>query len=445
MAKAVILPRQGNTVESCILLSWRKKKGDKIKKGDILCEVETDKAVFEIEAEEEGTLLELFFEEGDDIPVLTHIAAIGEEGEDYENLRPAQTDIPEQPQESPVNLPAPETGHKESEEKIPVTEKTSNNRRGVSPRARQLAKKHGISLSGIQGSGPMGRVIERDVLNVMQIRQPLTPAAREAVLVTDAPLPAEGSGLGGRITRQDVLSSSQAEPEKDIVREEPLKGVRKIISERMLASLQNSAQLTLHRSADASALLALRAGFKKSALNHPFASVNINDLVMFAVIKILPNHPVINSLLNDYTVKYYKNIHLGFAVDTKRGLIVPTVKNAQNFDLLSLSKEIKRLTEACRNNRIHKEDLSPATFTVTNLGSFGIESFTPVLNLPQNAILGLNAIHLKPVQTEAGVEFTPHIGLSLTINHQVIDGAAGTGFLQELAEAIKNINILVAI
>jgi len=147
----------------------------------------------------------------------------------------------------------------------------------------------------------------------------------------------------------------------------------------------------------------------------------------------------------DDKVHYYKNIHLGFAVDTPRGLMVPTIKNSQNFNLLGLSNEIKRLAYACRENKIEVDELSGGTFTITNLGNMGIDDFTPVLNIPQTAILGISCVNLKPIQSGSEVKFVPHIGLSLTINHQVIDGAQGARFLQDLATAIKEINLVVAI
>jgi len=144
-------------------------------------------------------------------------------------------------------------------------------------------------------------------------------------------------------------------------------------------------------------------------------------------------------------IRYYENIHFGFAVDTPRGLMVPTIKNSQNYSLLGLSNEIKRLAFACRDNKVQVEELSGGTFTVTNLGNMGIDDFTPVLNLPQTAILGVSRINFKPIQAGSEVKFVPHIGLSLTINHQVIDGAQGARFLQDLATAIREINLLVAI
>ena len=446
MATAVIMPRQGNTVESCILVEWKKKKGDKVSKGETICEVETDKAVFEVEAPEDGILLDTFFEEGDDIPVLTNIAVIGEENEDYEHLRPSLENTVEKIEEAPEA----EEEIKEEQKSKPILEtaipeeKEAKGKVGVSPRAKRLAEQKGIDPYKVSGSGPMGRVIERDIQSIINRSEPLTPAAKE-MREMGGLAPSEGSGIGGRITTRDVLLSSEKILKEDVIKEETIKGVRKIISDRMLESLRNSAQLTLNGSADASALLSLRETFKNSKLDSRFGKVNINDLIMFAVIKVLPKHPIINSLMIDDKIYYYENIHLGFAVDTPRGLMVPTIKNAQNYNLLDLSNEIKRLANACRDNKIQVEELSGGTFTVTNLGSFGIDDFTPIINLPQTAILGVSRINLKPVQVGSEIKFVPHIGFSLTINHQVIDGVAGAKFLQDLAIAIKEINLLIAI
>ncbi len=450
MATAVILPKQGNTVESCLLVEWKKNKGDKISKGEILCEVETDKAVFEIEAPEDGIVLDLFFDEGDEIPVLTNIAVIGKEGENYDDLKPSKAGNAEEAVSERV-----EDKEEISQEQInekdhkPIESTVSNKvdenvKVGVSPRANRLANEKGIVAQNLAGSGPMGRVIERDVVSAIKSREPLTPAAK--TLVNEGSLiPTSGSGIGGRITTDDILTGSKKVLTEDVIKEEQIKGVRKIISERMLESLRNSAQLTLNSSADATALLALRETFKNSKHDTRFNKVNINDLVMYAVIKVLPNHPVINSLMLGDKIHYYENIHLGFAVDTQRGLMVPTIKNAQNLSLLELSNEVKRLAYACRDNKVQVEELSGATFTVTNLGNFGIDDFTPVLNLPQTAILGLDRINFKPTEVDKEIKFVPHIGLSLTINHQVIDGVQGARFLQDLALAIKEINLLVAL
>jgi pyruvate dehydrogenase E2 component (dihydrolipoamide acetyltransferase) len=201
----------------------------------------------------------------------------------------------------------------------------------------------------------------------------------------------------------------------------------------------------LNRTADATVLLFLREKYKNSKKYGQFKQVTINDMIVYAVTKVISDHPALNSLLKNDTIIYHENIHLGFAVDTPRGLMVPVIRNAQNFNLLRLSEETKRLSSACLEKKIQPEELNGGTFTVTNLGSFGIETFSPVLNLPQTAILGVGNIDLKPVAKDNDIKFIPHITFSLTIDHQVIDGVTGARFLQDLALTISEIERIVDI
>ncbi len=205
----------------------------------------------------------------------------------------------------------------------------------------------------------------------------------------------------------------------------PVRGVRKVIAERMLASLQTTAQLTLNASANARALQALRVRFKNSSDAFGLQGVTINDLLLFALSRALPVHPDLNALFVGDAIRRYGPVHLGIAVDTPRGLLVPVIRNADRLTLKQLAGEAKRLAGAAQEGRSAPDDLTGGTFTVTDLGAFGVESFTPVLNPPQVAILGVGNINLKPMaDTEENIAFIPHIALSLTINHQVVDGSA---------------------
>jgi pyruvate dehydrogenase E2 component (dihydrolipoamide acetyltransferase) len=441
MATPIVMPRQGNTVESCVLIEWKKKKGDRVTTNDIICEVETDKAVFEIESPVDGILLDVFFDEGDEIPVLTNIAVIGKENENYDDLVPQKIESQELVKEKPETklvkeMPAAEEKiSKITQHNLPYSQA------GISPRAKKLAAKLAVSTEDIYGTGPEGRIIERDILEKAQQRDPVTPAAKDA-LTEGGVIPEQGTGLGSRITLTDVRSAKQDKSTvfpADRTEEVPLKGIRKLIAERMLYSTQNSAQLTLNRTAVATALLALRGKYKNSKKYRQFKQVTINDMILYAVTKVISDHPALNSLLINDTIVYYEGIHLGFAVDTPRGLMVPVIRNAQNFNLLSMSEETKRLSSACLEKKIQPEELNGGTFTVTNLGSFGIETFSPVLNLPQTAILGVGNINLKPVEINNDIKFVSHITLSLTIDHQVIDGVTGARFLQDLAATISEI------
>jgi pyruvate dehydrogenase E2 component (dihydrolipoamide acetyltransferase) len=432
MATPILLPKQGNTVETCSLVKWIKKKGDHVKRGDIVCEVETDKAMFDVDSPVDGELLELFYNEGDDIPVLTNIAVVGQPGESFAEFLPARPNVIAGGQSEKDSAASEEKSVETGAGDKTITSvsgvEPSTEVKGVSPRASRLAEQLRLDTQRIRGTGPGGRIIERDVLAY-------------AASSERSSLPQDFAAAG----TSDNQRSSETPPvvADEGVQAVPMKGVRKLIADRMLASLRNSAQLTLNASASAVNLLEVRRNFKSNAHYQQFSSVTINDLVQHAVISVLPQHPALNCLLQDDMIYFFKHIHLGFAVDTPRGLMVPVIKNSQKLSLLDLSNEAKRLATACVNNKILADEMSGGTFTVTNLGSFGIESFTPVLNLPQTAILGVNTIAPKPVDNGKGVEFIPSISLSLTIDHRVIDGATGAKFLQDLVKTITNVSLTV--
>jgi len=453
MITPILLPKQGNTVESCLIVEWKKKQGEEVKKGEVVCEIETDKAVFEIESPENGILLAIFFNAGDEVPVLTNIAVIGNKGDNYSAFLPEGTQFQNQLTEEAIQLPDTEKNHAyeintaKQLETTPMKEIDLSMKGGISPRAKNTADKLGIQKENVKGTGPFGRIVERDILSANKNFEPLSHAAKE--LLSDKNIrPDTGSGIGGRVLTADLVVNEKASDNSstnDSIKIVSLKGIRKLIAERMLESLKNSAQLTLNSSANATSLLALRNKFKlkDSAIHEKFQSVTINDLIHYAVVKVLLEHPELNSLLKGDQIEYHNNIHLGFAVDTPRGLMVPVIKNAQKLNLLQLSSEAKRLASSSLSGKINPDELNGGTFTISNLGNFGIESFTPVLNLPQTCILGVNTIALKPVNNGNGIEFIPHISFSLTIDHRVIDGAIGARFLQSLAKSIAAIDVLI--
>ncbi|MBE7469377.1 MAG: 2-oxo acid dehydrogenase subunit E2 [Anaerolineae bacterium] len=445
MATAVVMPKQGQSVENCIIVGWKKAVGDQVSAGEILAEVETDKALLEIESPASGTLLARFFEAGDEVPVLTNIAAIGQPGEDVHNLWPAGASV------QTLNV---ETLERPAEPKV-VMETAVSEFVGISPRARNLAQQKGVEVTSLAGSGPGGRIIERDVQAVIIKKPAMTPLARSMAAHGGFNVPPHGSGVSGRIMADDLQSAGQPEPAapaapvaasaEEEVRTIAVKGIRKVIAGRMLASLQTTAQLTLNASADARALLAYRQRLKESAEALGLRQVSINDLLLLALSRVLPQFPDLNATFSDETISQYKNAHLGFAVDTPRGLMVPVIRQANTLSLKEIAQEAKRLAAACLEGTILADEMNGGTFTLTNLGSFGVESFTPVLNPPQVAILGVGNINLKPVQVEGEVQFIPHLGLSLTINHQVVDGAPAARFLQAFGQGVAQIELLLAL
>jgi len=448
MAQQVVMPKQGNTVESCIIVEWNVKVGDQVSIGDVLCSAETDKSTIDVESTAEGTVLALLFAEGDEAPVMEAIAVVGEKGEKVEVKA------------SSVEENASETrAEAVAEEKIAASvasEPLSNQTAvGSSPRARNLATSLGIPVSSLSATGPKGRVIERDVLGASS--QPLTPAAKEAALKEGILAPKVGSGMGGRVLASDlakteaVATALPASPTASAVVEGTVttiavKGVRKVTARRMMESIHGTCQLTLHAFADATAMKRLRSGFKASNPSLGLSDVTLNDLVLFAVSRTLRQFPAFNAHFLGDKILQFSSVHLGMATDAPRGLLVPVIRDSQSLSLKALSVEVKRMVAKCKDGSATVEDLSGSTFTVSNVGSFGIEAFTPVLNVPEVAILGVGTIILKPVEAKDGtISFVPHIGLSLTMDHQAVDGADAARFLKALMENIASIDLMLAL
>jgi pyruvate dehydrogenase E2 component (dihydrolipoamide acetyltransferase) len=439
------MPRQGNTVESCIIVRWKVAEGATVGSDQTLCEVETDKASFDVPAGASGILLKILRPEGDDVPVLAPIAVIGEKGEDWRQAVAASgAALPATLGEPVQAVPAatPPMPEKTAPTGIAAVQAPSG-AAPVSPRARKLASAEGLDAASLVGSGPGGRVIERDVAAALAARPPLTAAAKAAVAAgAQAPVygpGAVGGALGGRVGMADLELRSE-----DEYSETPLRGVRKLISERMRASLAGTAQLTFNSSANARQLQALRARFKASDPALGLSEVTIGDLVLYAVSRVLPRFPDANATLEGGVLRVYRRIHLALAVDTPRGLMVPVIRNADLLSLREISAEAKRLAAACQAGNVNPDELSGGTFTVSNLGAFGIESFTPVLNAPQVAILGVDAIVPRPAAGPGGtVVLEQRIGLSITVDHQVVDGAPAARLLKAFADAIADIDLLL--
>jgi len=449
MAVVVIMPKQGQSVESCIITEIKKKKGDRVKKGEVLFSYETDKASFEEESPAEGVVLASFYNEGDEVPVLENMMVIGDPGEDISSM------IAESPKaEHNEEFGEPEsdaTADEKDSRSVPLQKSTAveespavNGEMLISPRARKLAEKEALDVSQITGTGPKGRVIEKDVLNLLQNRPRMTPLARKIASEQGTQPQAAGTGLAGTAKAADLAAPVNTIYGTDYeVRK--ISNIRKLIAKSMHASLQNSAQLTHHLGADARRILDLRKK-AKAALEEGILTVNItlNDMVCFAVVKALKKYPNVNTHFMGDSVRYFHKVHLGLAVDTERGLMVPVIRNADDLSITGLAGQFKEVAASCRNGSVNPDILSPeaGTFTVSNLGNYGVEMFTPVINLPQSAILGVNTIVPRPKDLGDGVyAFVPFIGLSLTYDHRSLDGGEATRFLKQIATEIENLEI----
>jgi len=447
MATPVLMPRQGQSVESCILVEWKVAAGDSIEEGAPVAEIETDKATFEVEAPASGTMVELFFEEGDDIPVLTHIAAIGDAGEDVSSLRP-EGDAPaasEPAEKTEAASPAPAAPAAAPAAAAAVASAPADGA-GVSPRARKAATDKGVNVSAVAGSGPGGRVIERDVLAAATAQPGISPASREAIASGQAAAPVRGSGPAGRVLTGDLQSpGSGAAPAIPVMetKEIPLSGIRKIIAKRMVQSLSTTAQLTMTRSFNATAIQTYRQKVKAHGEAFGLPNVTINDMIVYATAQTLRRHPELNAHFLGDKILQHGQVNLGIAVDTPRGLMVPVLNGAEQLPLSEVSARVKPLAMSCIEGNVSPDMLSGGTFTITNLGSLGVESFTPVLNAPEVAILGVNGLFMKPIKTAQGVEHVEAMNLSLTIDHQALDGAPGARFLKDLCDALENFELIL--
>ncbi len=461
MATALLMPKQGNSVESCIILEWVKKEGDTVKTGETVLEAETDKATIEVEAVCDGTILKTYYDVDSDVPVQKIIAVIGEPGEDISSFDvEAAADAPAGAT-APAATPA-ETAQEQIEPAAvqtaaaPKQAVSAGSEGAASPRARNLAAGKGVDVTALAGTGPKGRVIERDVLIAAGETQPLTPAAAAALIEQGLQAPVTGSGIGGRVRLQDLQAGtvSAASPAAAALaagssfpggfRDEKVKGVRKITAARMMESLSVTAQLTHSFSALAEPLLAYRKKLKSSPEELGLNKVSINDILMYVVSRVLKSFPGFNAHWYGDSMRFFDSVHLGFACDTPKGLLVPVIKFADRLSLKQLSDESARLITACREGKAQPEELTGATFTMSNVGSFGIDSFTPIINPPEVAILGVCSTQLKPVRTENGVDYKDYIGFSLTYDHQANDGAPASKFCAAVIRAVENLDLYLA-
>jgi len=443
MAIPVIMPKQGQSVESCIISQWFKKKGDAVKTGDILFSYETDKASFEEEAKADGILLDVFFADGDEVPVLTNVAVIGASGEQTGAFRPDGASAPQAAEPEPASVPSPTPAVAESaaasSAAVPASAQAAasiapsaagGGKLRISPRARVLARTKGIDPAVLRGSGPNGRIVFQDVEQYLAAT-PVAPAPQAVQAVASA-VPAAPAA-----PRYSAVSDADGEVKK-------LSNIRKLIARSMHESLQNSAQLTHHLSADVRKLMAFREQVKKALKADPSApNITLNDMVCWCVIRALEKNPEANSQFLGDSIKTFRKVHLGLAVDTPRGLMVPVLRNADDLSLKGLSEQLRNLAEACRKGNVDPDLLSSTagSFTVSNLGNYGVEIFTPIINVPQVAILGVNTIVMRPADLGGGViGFAPYMGLSLTYDHRAIDGGPATLFLKEIKTQIENFN-----
>ncbi len=427
---------------------WLVQEGDTVTAGQPLLEIETDKVVHEQESPADGIIAQILPEAGSDVPVNALLAIIAAPGEAVERVEAETMALPQQSEESEQTTTKPATSSKTRTKSTPASSPIK-----ASPAAKELADKLSIDLTQIKASGPGGRILESDVHRYIELRE---PASTEAARLKASPLARRlakefgldlasiaGSGPDGRIVRDDVMQAAdeippqvfQTEPTASEVIE--LSGIRKIIAERMTMSVQTNASVTLHTEVDATSLVELRNLFNEE-LQKREESLTYTDLLVKIVAIALCEHPRLNATLTDAGILLQADINVGVAVALEDGLVVPVVRNADKIGLADISEQIKHLAEKARNNQLTPGELQGGTFTITNLGNYGIDAFTPIINPPEAGILGVGRIIKKPIVHNDEIVSRHMLSLSLTFDHRVVDGAPAAQFLQTVSQYIQN-------
>ncbi len=445
MAKVVVMPKLGLTMTEGTVSKWLKKVGDAVNEGEPLFEVETDKLTNTIEASASGVLRHLFVEEGVTVPVLDKVAIIAAADEDIAALMGGAAAPAPAAEAAPAAAPAAAAA---------PAEKKAGGRVIASPAAKKLAKEKGIDLALVTGTGPNGRITEDDVKNYTPApAAPAAPAAEEAPKVKASPLAAavaadlgldlEKIGAKDRVLAEDILRYLESTREKaeEAPKEElvPMNGMRKAIAKNMLNSHMTSPTVTANLSVDMSAMKAYREQLKAKEIK-----VSYTDLLVKFVAKALTEYPLLNCSVEDNKIRYKHYVNMGVAVALDNGLVVPNVTDADKKSLTEISAEVKELAKLAREGGLPMEKLRGGTFTITNLGMYGVESFTPIINQPEVAILGVTTMEDRAVVRGGEIVIRPMMTLSLTFDHRVVDGSVAAEFLQRVKTLLENPALMLA-
>ncbi|HZH94119.1 MAG TPA: dihydrolipoamide acetyltransferase family protein [Tissierellaceae bacterium] len=428
MAKKIVMPKLGLTMKEGKLAKWYKQEGDQVQVGDKLFSIETDKITNDAEATEAGILRRIIVQDGQTVPIMEPVGIVAGADEDISSLL---SEVPETSSDKTVEKVQVGKKAPEPEKKIERTGKVK-----ISPVAKKLAEEEGIDFESIQGTGPGGRIVLDDVKNAIENKggTKASPAAEK--MAKEKGIDISGISSQSRVMKEDVLRAdreaqyaSMAQPED---RRIPLTTMRKIIGERMSESAHTAPTVNFTISVDMTNLKALREELKSER------SLTYTDLIVKVTSLLLLEHPYLNCSLDGEEIILRNYVNMGVAVALEDGLLVPVVKNAHMKKLGVISDEIKDLSYRAKTNQLLTDEIEGGTFTITNIGMFGIESFTPIINQPESAILGVNAIIDTPVVVGGCVCTKPIMKLSLTADHRTVDGAVAAMFLARLKEMLEH-------
>ena len=432
MATQVVMPKLSPTMEEGQLSRWLKKEGDKVSMGEPLAEIDTDKATMEMQSLANGVLLKILVNEGESAPLGDPIAIVGAEGEDISELlggkgaaeertpkAKAKTESAEEKEpeakkaEPAVSKPAPK-----QEEPRPVTAQSRDDgRQLISPIAARMAAEAGINLKSLQGSGPGGRIVKRDVEDAISGKVERIPTAPRLRAVPARPL-----------EKGEVYAPSA-------YRDEPASEMRRTIAKRLVTSLGPVPHFFLTTEIDME-----RAADLRRAINelYPDAKLSINDVIIKVAAAALIQHPQVNASFQDKNIRHYEHADIGVAVATENGLITPVVRSADLKSLPEIGAEVRELAERARARKLKPEEYTGATFSISNLGMFGIDEFTAVINPPEGAILAIGAMAPRPVVRDGQIVVRQTMRVTMSCDHRVVDGAIGAKFLQTFKQVMEN-------
>ena len=439
MATEVIMPKAGMDMQEGQIIKWYKKEGEHVEQGEVLLEIMTDKVNMEVEAETSGYLLKILKHDGETVPVITTIGYLGEKGEVIEAAAASETKV--------VEEKAVATKESPKVEKEEVVEEVKGKVRAT-PAARRIAREREIDLLSVKGSGPKGRIQQIDVLNYKEDAIRVSPLARRIAEIEGVDLEGiVGSGFNGKVMKEDVLkvlgngeTEETAETQDERIQLVPMTNMRKIIAKRMSESYFSAPTFTLNTEVDMTEVKALRAKVKDMILEETGKKITITDIIMLATAKALIKHPLVNASISEdgENIILHKYVNLAMAVGLESGLLTPVIEDADKKSLTEMVLATKDIVERTMNMKLSPDELQGSTFTVSNLGMYGITHFNPIINQPNSAILGVNTTVDKVVAVNGEMKIKPMMTLSLTVDHRVIDGVVGAKFLQDLKYLLEN-------
>lgn len=444
MAKEIFMPKLSSTMEVGTLLQWLKEEGDSVEIGEPIFEIMTDKINIEVEAYDAGTLLKKYFQEDDQVPVNYIIGYIGIAGETVPDASPGLSGSEVEVQEQ-AEAPAPAAT--DAADLVGVGNSVSQNgeKPRATPAARKLARVNELEIGAIQGSGPNGRVQKKDVVAVIErvgAAPKATPLAHKIAASEQVNLSAvTGTGVNGKIVKTDVIAAGSKVEVAPVSIPSPRKkmsGMRKVIAERMAQSAYTAPHVTLTTDVDMTKVKELRASLLPIVEKQTGLRLSYTEVLIKAAAAALSRHPEVNVSIEGDEIVQHGQVHIGLAVAVPGGLMVPVVKDVLIKGLSELTHDAKEIGQRARENKLLPDQLKGSTFTISNLGMYAIDAFTPIINQPESAILGVGRIVDKPVAVNGALEIRPMMTLSLSFDHRAIDGAPAAAFLTELKQILEN-------